>query len=261
MALARVAGIGAARLDVCVIEALDQRDFIAAIVVAKFIHEASGEHDPEAAFAETEFITQLDMADRVFVARGMRQVSGIETRPLVLDDQRDRFRIDAIGNPQDQISVLAVTPLDGISSHFHHGLFQVLDLAVGERGMGEQVGEHVMGLLKVCQLAANIEIDLAVGAPLQVLVVPEDRFVDDLVELSGREWLGQVTVGPDPHTRGPMIRILEGAVTITMGIRLVSRFRFNWSQIAKPSTSGSIRSSKTSSGFFTETDGTCRLTE
>src|SRR5208283_4972323 len=186
-----------------------QRDFIAAIIVAKIIHEAAGEHDSETAFAETEFITQLDVADWVFVARGMRQVPGIETRPLVLDDQRDRLRIDAISNPQDQISVLAVTPLDGISSHFHHGLFQVLDLAVGERGMGEEVGEHVMGLLKVCQLAANIEIDLAVGSPLQVLVVPEDRLVDDVVELSGREWLGQVTVGPDPHARGPMIPILE----------------------------------------------------
>src|SRR5208283_973364 len=105
--------------------------------------------------------------------------------------------------------VLAVTPLDGVSSHFQHGLFQVLDLAVGEWGMGEHVGEHVMGLFKVSQLAANIEIDLSVGSPLQVLVVPEERLLDDVVELIGREWLDQVTIGPDPHARGPMLRILE----------------------------------------------------
>ena len=58
-------------LGMFAIKSLDQGDFIATIVITKLIHEATGEHDAEAALAETQLVTQLDMADRVLVASGM----------------------------------------------------------------------------------------------------------------------------------------------------------------------------------------------
>ena len=72
--------------------------------------------------------------------------------------------VDAVGDPQHEVGVLAVAPLDGVAAHLHDGLLQVLDLPVGQRGVGEQVGEHVVGLLEVGQLAADVEVDLAVRA-------------------------------------------------------------------------------------------------
>ena len=36
-----------------------------------------------------------------------------------------------------------------------------------------------------------------------------ERLVDGLVELGGREWLSQVTIGPDPHARGPVMGVLK----------------------------------------------------
>ena len=54
--------------------------------------------------------------------------------------------VDAIGDAQHQIGVLAVAPLDGVAAHLHDGLFQVLDVALGQGRVGEQVGQHVAGL-------------------------------------------------------------------------------------------------------------------
>ena len=72
--------------------------------------------------------------------------------------------VDPVGDPQHEVGVLAVAPLDGVAAHLHDGLPQVLDLPLGQGGVGEQVGQHVVGLLEVGQLAADVEIDLAVGA-------------------------------------------------------------------------------------------------
>ena len=44
---------------------------------------------------------------------------------------------------------------------------------------------------------------------LLVLVVPAQGLVDGLVELLGRERLLQVAVGPDPHARGAVVRVLQ----------------------------------------------------
>jgi hypothetical protein len=44
------------------------------------------------------------------------------------------------------------------------------------------------------------------------------------------------------------------AVTITIGIRFVSRLRLSWSQIVKPSMSGSIKSRRIRSGALERTE-------
>ncbi len=133
---------------------------------------------------------------------------GIEARPLVLDDQGHRVGIDPIGDAQHQLGVLAVPPFDGIAAHLHHGLFQILDVPLGQGAVGEEVGQHVAGLGQVGELAADVEIDLAGRAALLVLVVPGEGLGHRRMELLGRERLGQVAVGPDPDAGGPLLRVM-----------------------------------------------------
>ena len=109
----------------------------------------------------------------------------------------------------DQVGVLAVAPLDGVAAHLHDGLLEVLDLPLGQRGVGEEVGEHVVGLLEVGRLAADVEVDLAGGAAALVLVAPGQGLVDRLEELVGGERLGQVAVGADPDARGAVVGVVQ----------------------------------------------------
>ena len=69
---------------------LDQRYLVAALVVAEFVDQAAGEHDSEASFAKAKLVADLDVADRVFVGGGVREVPGVKAGTLVGDDQRDR---------------------------------------------------------------------------------------------------------------------------------------------------------------------------
>ena len=120
-------------------EAFDEGDFVAAIVVAELVDESASEHDAEAAFAEAEVVADVEMGKRVFVLGGVRQSSGVEAGALVADGQEDAGRVDPIGDPQGQVGDFAVSPLDRVASHFHDRLAEILDLTLGQRGMGEEV--------------------------------------------------------------------------------------------------------------------------
>ena len=133
---------------------------------------------------------------------------GVEAGPLVADDQGDGLGVDPVGDPQHQVGVLAVAPLDGVAPHLHDGLPQVLDLPLGQRGVGEQVGQHVVGLLEVGRLAPDVEVDLAGGAAALVLVAPGQGLVDRLEELVGGERLGQVAVGADADPGGAVVGVV-----------------------------------------------------
>ena len=73
-----------------------------------------------------------------------------------------------------------------------------------------EVGEHVVGLLQVGQLAADVEVDLAGGAPAGVLVVPGEGGVHGVEELVGGERLGEVAVGADPDPAEAVVRVVQG---------------------------------------------------
>ena len=64
------------------VEVLDQGDLIAEPVIAEMVNQAPGEHDPESPFAKSQFVADFDVADRVFVRGGVREVFGVETRDL-----------------------------------------------------------------------------------------------------------------------------------------------------------------------------------
>ena len=138
------------------------------------------------------------MADGVVVGGGVGDLAGVEAGPLVLDDQGDFLGVDPVGDPDGQLGVLAVAPLDRVAAHLHHDLLQILDLAFGQGGVKVEVGEHVVGLLEVGQLAPDVEIDLAGGPFAGVLVAPGEGGVDRLEKLVRGERLGQVAVGADP---------------------------------------------------------------
>src|SRR4051794_30506285 len=59
------------------IEALDQRDLIAPLIVLELIDEPAGEHDAEASLAEAQFVPQLDVANGILVRGGVREIPGI----------------------------------------------------------------------------------------------------------------------------------------------------------------------------------------
>ena len=76
---------------------------------------------------------------------------------------------------------------------------------------------------------------------------PGQRRVDRLEELIGGERLGQVAIGPDPDARGAVVGVVQRGdhddrdqVGLAIPLQL--------SQIANPSMSGSIRSSRIRSG-------------
>ena len=73
------------------IKPLDERDFIAPLVVLEVVDEPAGKHDAKASLAQAKFVPQLDVADRILIRSGMGQIPGIEPGALVLNDQRDRF--------------------------------------------------------------------------------------------------------------------------------------------------------------------------
>ncbi len=150
------------------------------------------------------------MPDRVLFRGGVRDVARIEPRALVLDDQGDRVGIDPIGDAQEQVGILAVAPLDGVTAHLHDGLLQVLDVPLGQGRVGEEIGEQVAGLGQVGQFAADVEIDLAGRAALLVLVVPGEGLVHGRVELLGGEWLDEIAIGADPDARGPLVGVVVG---------------------------------------------------
>ncbi len=180
------------------LEPLDHRHLVADVVVVELIDESLGEHDAEAPFADSQVVADVEVSDRVFVGGGVGDLAGIEAGALIANDQGDGFGVDPVDDRQHQFGVLAVAPLDRVAPHLHDGLAEILDLPPGQRGMGEQVGEHVVDLAEIGGLAPDVEVDLAVGAALFVFLAPGQGLVDGLVKLVGRERLGEVAVGADP---------------------------------------------------------------
>ena len=195
------------RLDL--LESLDQCHLVSKVVVTELVHQTTSQHDPKAPFAQAQFVSELDVSNGIRIRSGVGKVLGVKARPLILNDEGDAVGVDLISQAEDQVGVLAVAPFDGVSAHFHHRLLEVLDLPIGQGRVGKEVGKHVVGLLKVSQFAANVEVDLAVRASLQMFLVPLQRVVDGAIELLRGEWLDEVAIGPDPDARRPMVHVLQ----------------------------------------------------
>src|SRR5262245_41142712 len=56
------------------LEAFDQGDFVALVVVAELVDQAAGEHDAKAPFADAQLVADVEVADRVFLRGGVGQL-------------------------------------------------------------------------------------------------------------------------------------------------------------------------------------------
>src|SRR5262245_48037532 len=66
----------------------DQRNLVSLLVVMELVNKSLREHDAEAPFADAQLVANVEVTDRVLLRRGVGNLSRVEARPLVEDDQR-----------------------------------------------------------------------------------------------------------------------------------------------------------------------------
>jgi hypothetical protein len=68
-------------------DVLDERDLVAALVVADLVHRALGDEDAEAAVADAQLLADAEVGNRVLLAGRVREAARVEAFALVGDDE------------------------------------------------------------------------------------------------------------------------------------------------------------------------------
>src|SRR5262249_30355780 len=89
-------------------EKLDQLDLVSLLIVLQLVDQAASDHDAEAAFAQSHFLSHLQVAERIPLLGCMWQILRVESRPRVADADRDFFRVDPIGHGDNPVNLVPV---------------------------------------------------------------------------------------------------------------------------------------------------------
>ena len=102
--------VGARRL----LEALDQRHFVAHVVIAQLVDHPLQIRRPKPPGAEAQLVADVEMRERVVGRGGVGRFGPVEPRPLVADDDLDAVVVDPVGDVDQPVGLVPVAPLDGV---------------------------------------------------------------------------------------------------------------------------------------------------
>src|SRR3954471_1821230 len=87
----------------------DERDLITLLVVTQLIDHPPRDHEPVAAGADAELLADVEMGDRIVVRGGVREMGGVEARPLVADDDLDAIVEESVADVDELLDAVAIS--------------------------------------------------------------------------------------------------------------------------------------------------------